>query len=107
MKTLRAYAPEAGLCMGSFSFGSASDLASAIRHRHDEAKFTVWLAIRENQPNFAQNRQEAILSGELGSQLTPYTRGFRDLGAGETRIEDSVAEDPVWREPVSAFNSPC
>jgi hypothetical protein len=50
------------------------------------------LAIRENQPNFAQNRQEAILSGELGSQLTPYTRGFRDLGAGETRIEDPAAE---------------
>jgi hypothetical protein len=35
---------------------------------------------------------ESALSGELGLQLTPSTRAFRDFGIRETKIADSAAE---------------
>jgi hypothetical protein len=53
----------------------------------------------------SQLRSESLRidpSGELGSQLWPYTRRFRDLGAGETLIEDSGRSAELRANVLSA-----
>src|SRR5580692_1760543 len=45
---------------------------------------------------------ESALSGELGLQLTPSTRGFRDLGIREAKIADSAAEGVGFEPTVTS-----
>ena len=49
---------------------------------------------------------ESALSGELGLQLTPSTRGFRDFGIRETTTADSLAEQGEFELPVPSSEQP-
>jgi hypothetical protein len=101
-KTLRACCPEAGLMNGLFSHSAA--LRGSLL-QFDTGEVTQSSPSDWRSDRISQLRSESLRidpSGELGSQLWPYTRRFRDLGAGETLIEDSGRSAELRANVLSA-----